>query len=50
MKILRKRYQGIIRAATVGVGVLLQIAFLMLMTELMKEYSSWFYIIIEILF
>lgn len=48
MKILRKRYQGIIRAATVGVGVLLQIAFLMLMTELMKEYSSWFYIIIEI--
>ena len=44
MKILRKRYQGIIRAATVGVGVLLQIAFLMLMAELMKEYSSWFYI------
>ena len=31
MKILRKRYQGIIRAATVGVGVLFTDCILMLM-------------------
>lgn len=48
MKTIRKRYAGIIRAATVGVSVILQVVFLYLMAVLLKEYSSWFYILLEI--
>lgn len=45
---IRKSYSGIVRAATVGVGVLLQV-FVMYMTSiLLKEYSTWFYILLEI--
>lgn len=48
MKLLRRRYQGILRAATVGISVILQVIFLVLMAEVFKEYSSWVYILLEI--
>jgi len=49
MKVVRKRYVGLIRAATVGIGVILQVVSLYLMAALLKEYSSWFYILLEII-
>lgn len=48
MKIFRKRYQGLIRAVTVGVGVLLQIAALFVMAVALQQYFSWGYIFVEI--
>lgn len=48
MKLLRRRYQGILRAVTVGISVILQVIFLVLMAEIFKEYSSWVYILLEI--
>lgn len=45
---VKKRYAGIVRAATVAVGVILQVIFLWLMAVLMKEFSAWFYIFLEI--
>lgn len=48
MKLLRRRYQGILRAATVGISVILQVIFLVLMAEVFKEYSSWVYILLQI--
>ncbi len=49
MKIFRKRYQGILRIATVGVGVILQALFLFLAAALLQQYFSWFYIIVEVI-
>ena len=49
MKIFRKRYQGILRIATVGVGVILQALFLFLAAALLQQYFSWFYILVEVI-
>ena len=49
MKIFRKRYQGILRIATVGVGVILQALFLFLASSLVQQYFSWFYILVEVI-
>ena len=49
MKIFRKRYQGILRIATVGVGVILQALFLFLASSLLQQYFSWFYILVEVI-
>lgn len=46
---VKKRYSGIVRAATVAVGVILQVISLWLMVVMMKEYSTWFYIFLEII-
>ena len=49
MKIFRKRYQGFLRIATVGVGVILQALFLFLASSLLQQYFSWFYILVEVI-
>lgn len=49
MKIFRKRYQGFLRIATVGVGVILQVLFLFLASSLLQQYFSWFYILVEVI-
>lgn len=49
MKIFRKRYQGFLRIATVGVGVILQALFLFLASSLLRQYFSWFYILVEVI-
>ena len=49
MKIFRKRYQGILRAATVGIGVILQATFLLMAALFLNQYFSWFYIFVEII-
>lgn len=49
MKVVRKRYVGLIRAATVGMALIIQVVFLMLMAGILKQYSSWFYILLEII-
>jgi cardiolipin synthase len=49
MKIFRKRYQGFLRIATVGVGVILQALFLFLASLLLQQYFSWFYILVEVI-
>lgn len=48
MNVVRKRYEGLIRAATVAVGVLLQGLTLYILAVFLKEYSTWFYILLEI--
>lgn len=48
MSRLKSKYYGIIRAATVGVAVLLQVAFMTLLAIFLRKYSLVFYLVLEI--
>jgi len=48
MALLRRRYAGISRAVTVAVGVILQVLTMYFLVRVLREYSSWVYILLEI--
>ena len=48
MILFRKRHEGITRAVTVGIAVLLQVVVTYVLASLLEGYLPWFYIVFQI--